>query len=261
MLDAEGLAQHLVREHEQALRFKPFAAANGAASLADAYAIQDCFVLLLEAKHGQPIGYKIGLTSQRMQAMCGIDSPIAGVVLADRVHRSGGSVALSSYGRLGLEFEIGIRMGADLNPKAAPFTVESIAGHVGGVCAAIEIVDDRGADYAELDILSLVADNSWNAGIVLGEFRESWPALDTALGVVRADGIEVDRGHGRDVLGHPFAPLAWLANHLATQGRILRAGDIVMTGSLVTTRFPRGPQTYEFDVEGLGRVALGVTAS
>lgn len=260
MPDAEGLARRLLREHEQGERFRPFAAANGAASLADAYAIQDSFVPLLETKHGKPVGYKIGLTSKRMQAMCGIDSPIAGIVLADRVHQSGASVAISGYGRIGLEFEIAVRMASDLAPSGAPFTAESVAGHVGGVCAAIEIVDDRAADYAELDILSLVADNSWNAGIVLSEFRDSWPALDAVLGIVRSNGVEVDRGHGRDVLGHPFAPLAWLANHLAAHGRTLRAGDIVMTGSLVTTRFPKEPETYEFEVEGLGRVALSVTA-
>lgn len=260
MLDAEGLAQRLLREHEQGSQFRPFAAANGATSLADAYAIQERFVTRLRERRGEPVGYKIGLTSQRMQAMCGIDSPIAGIVLAAGVHRSGAGVALGSYGRLGLEFEIGIRIGAELDPKTAPFTVESIAGHVGGVCAAIEIVDDRRADYAELDILSLVADNSWNAGIVLGEFRESWPELGAVLGIVRSNGVEVDRGHGRDVLGHPFAPLAWLANHLAATGRTLRAGDIVMTGSLVTTRFPTEPEAYEFEVEGLGRVALSVSA-
>lgn len=260
MMDADALAQGLLRWHEQRDQFHPFAAANGATSLDDAYAIQDRFVALLKGKRGEPVGYKIGLTSQRMQVMCGIDSPIAGVVLAERVHQSGASVAIADYGRIGLEFEIAVRMAADLDPQGAPFTAESVAGHVGGVCAAIEIVDDRAANYAELDILSLVADNSWNAGIVLSEFRADWPALDGVLGIVSSNGVEVDRGHGRDVLGHPFAPLAWLANRLAAQGKALRAGEIVMTGSLVTTRFPKTPEAYEFEIEGLGKVALAVTA-
>ncbi len=260
MIDTDELARMLVRDHEQGNRFRPFAAANGAASLEDAYAIQDRFVSLLKTRHGAPVGYKIGLTSKRMQAMCGIDQPIAGVVFSDRVHRSGASVAAADYGRIGLEFEIAVRMATDLPAQAVPFTVESVAAHVGGVCAAIEIVDDRAADYGELDVLSLVADNSWNGGIVLSEFRSAWPALDSARGIVRSNGTEVDRGHGRDVLGHPFAPLAWLANHLAAQGRHLRAGDIVMTGSLVTTRFPTSTEAYSFEVEGLGTVDLTVNA-
>jgi len=60
-----------------------------------------------------------------------------------------------------------------------------LAPHIDGVCAAIELVDDRSADYAKLDVLSLVADNSWNGGIVLSEFATKWPDLERVLGVPR----------------------------------------------------------------------------
>jgi 2-keto-4-pentenoate hydratase len=50
--------------------------------------------------------------------------------------------------------------------------------------------------------------------------------------------------------------LAWLANHLAVQGGGLKKGEIVMTGSIVTTRFPQGAFSYRFDVSGLGSVEL-----
>ncbi len=56
------------------------------------------------------------------------------------------------------------------------------------------------------------------------------------------------------------APLAWLANALAAKGRNLRAGEIVMTGSLVTTRFPTESETYRFELEGIGAVEFDVTA-
>jgi 2-keto-4-pentenoate hydratase len=62
------------------------------------------------------------------------------------------------------------------------------------------------------------------------------------------------------VLGHPFGPLVWLAEHLAQTGEGLRAGDIVLTGSLVTTRFPAVTEAYEFAVDGLGSVAVTVQA-
>jgi len=54
--------------------------------------------------------------------------------------------------------------------------------------------------------------------------------------------------------------VAWLASHLAAQGSGLRAGDIVMTGSIVTTKFPDRPASYRFDVRGLGSVDVTVTA-
>ena len=78
--------------------------------------------------------------------------------------------------------------------------------------------------------------------------------------IVSVDGKAIDRGAGRDVLGHPFHPVAWLATHLAAQGTALRAGDIVMTGSVVTTKFPDQASTYVFDVTGLGAVELTIDA-
>lgn len=255
----EAVARDLLAEHEGGQAFRPFAQARDIASLDDAYAVQIAFVQVLASQSGaRRVGYKIGLTSARMQAMCGIDQPIAGVVLQSGVHRSGAVLDLSRYGRLGIEFEVGVQLERDLPADLAPFDRESVAGAVGAVCPAVEIVDDRRADYRELDVLSLVADNSWNAGVVLGEFRSRWPDLAGVEGIVRCNGAELDRGTGRDVLGHPFVPLAWLANHLARTGVSLRAGDIVMTGSLVPTRFPTQAETYSFELIGLGSVELSV---
>ena len=72
------------------------------------------------------------------------------------------------------------------------------------------------------------------------------------------NGEAVDRGAGRDVLGHPFQSVAWLAEHLAEAGGLLRAGDVVMTGNMVTTKFPDAPSQWRFDVPGLGSVDLSI---
>lgn len=250
-------AEVLMNEHRTGARFRPFAAAFGIANVGDAYAVQREYVRLQMRSRGTgAAGYKIGLTSKRMQEMCGIDSPIAGVVLADRVHASGASVRPSDYGRIGLEFEIAVRIGRDVLLDEHHLGLETVAAAVDAVCPAIEIVDDRHADYSGLDALSLIADNSWNAGIVLGEFVQSWPDLAAIEGVVSVDGVPTDRGSGRDVLGHPFHAVAWLAGHLAGTGTGLRAGDVVMTGSLVTTKFPDRPSAYRFEAAGLGAIEL-----
>jgi len=257
--DAHRAAEMLMSAHANRTPFAPFAAAFGIASVADAYAIQRDFVLLqMQARDAGPAGYKIGLTSKRMQEMCGIDTPIAGVVLSDRVHASGAVLNAPSYGRMGLEFEIAVRLKRNFAPKGVPSLAE-VAAAVDAVCPAVEIIDDRRADYRALDVLSLIADNSWNAGIVLGEFVSAWPDLATIEGQVSVDGAAIDRGSGGDVLGHPFHPVAWLAGHLAAGGSGLRAGDIVMTGSIVTTKFPDRPASYRFDVKGLGAVAATVS--
>ncbi len=256
----QDIARQLVAEHAAGERFHSLVPQHGIADLARAYAVQRAFVAAMQAHSGaSPVGYKIGLTSKRMQAMCGIDSPIAGRVLSHRVHESGAVLPAATYGRVGLEFEIAVKLARDLPAAAAPFDMATVTAAVAAVAPAVEIVDDRHADYKQLDISSLVADNSWNAGIVLGHFRSDWPDLAAIKGVVRCNGAEVDQGRGSDVLGHPFEPLIWLANHLAETGDALRAGDIVMTGSLVTTRFPAVTEAYEFELSGLGTVAVTVT--
>jgi 2-keto-4-pentenoate hydratase len=167
-------------------------------------------------------------------------------------------LAARRYHHVGLEFEVGVRLGRDLPSGQAPFTRERVAEAVDGVCAAVEVVDDRNADYATLEARSLIADNSWNAGAVLGAFARSWDNLESATGIVWANGQEIDRGYGRDVLGHPFVPLTWLANHLAESGGALRAGDIVLTGSLIPTRFPKEAGAYRYELAGIGTVELSV---
>jgi 2-keto-4-pentenoate hydratase len=258
-LDINKVAATLVAEHRDRVQYRPFAVACGIASVSDAYAVQRAHVRQqMQTRGTSAVGYKIGVTTRRMQAMCGIDSPVAGVVLADRVHASGAALRASDYGRIGLEFEIAVRLRGDLAPEGGVPTLVHVAASVDAVAPAIEIIDDRHADYGSLDALSLIADNAWNAGIVLGDFVPAWPDLAAIEGIASADDKAIDRGFGRDVLGHPFHAVAWLARHLAAQGSALRAGDIVMTGSVVTTKFPDRPMAYRFDVTGLGFASVAV---
>ena len=77
-------------------------------------------------------------------------------------------------------------------------------------------------------------------------------AARAAGGVELINGAEVGHGTGADVLGHPFTALAWLANTLAERGRPLRAGMIVSTGSIVSTKFPKPGDTVIAELAGLG---------
>jgi|SRR5579872_108901 len=252
-------AESLLSEHGRGAHFKPFAAAVGITNVRDAYTVQREYVRLqMQARAVAAAGYKIGLTSKRMQDMCAIDSPIAGVVLSDRIHPSGVTLRPSAYGRLGVEFEIAVRLKRDLRADKGAPTLGDVADAVDAVAPAFELIDDRHADYRALDALSLIADNAWNAGVVLGEFVPAPPDLASVEGAVSIDGQMVDHGFGRDVLGHPFHPVAWLAGHLGETGSALKAGDIVMTGSIVTTKFPDGPAAYRFDISGLGVVELAI---
>jgi 2-keto-4-pentenoate hydratase len=260
MTDAAEVAGEVLRWHAQRRQFEPFAARFGITEVGAAYDVQDIVVRRrCEERGAQPVGYKIGLTSPRMQEMCGIDSPIAGVVLGTEVHTSGASVPLSSFVRLGIEFELAVRIARDVDAGDLPETIGDTAAIVEAICPAIELVEDRNADYSGgLDALSLVADNSWNGGIVLGEFRTDFPEPGDIPATVALNGETIDRGNSRDALGHPYAPVAWLARHLASRGQRLRRGDIVMTGSIVPTRFPKPGEHYRLTLEGVGGVDLAL---
>jgi len=253
---ARHAAEALLNEHKTGVTFKAFDATTGLASIGDAYDIQDQYVALLRPEQGEPVGYKVGLTSKAMQTFCGIDHPIGGVVLARRVHQSGVTVRRGDYGRLGLEFEVAVRMKSDM--PAAAQTPAAVAPYVNGVCTAIEVVDDRAADYTHLDVRSVAADNSWNAGMVLSSFTAQWPDLEGMLGKATRDGAPVGEGYGRDILGHPFNSVAWLNAQLASRGGGLRKGEVVMTGSVMKTVFPTEPGSYRFEFEGLGAVEVRV---
>ena len=253
---ARRAAESLLAAHKANLRFKPLSPPDRPATISDAYEIQERYVALLRSENGDDVGYKVGLTSAAMQAFCGIDHPIAGVVLAKRVHQSGASVQRSDFGRLGLEFEIAVRIKSDVPAAGVLWTAEMIEPYISGVCAAIELVDDRNADYNNLDVLSLLADNSWNGGVVLSEFATKWPDLGSVLGRATKDGVAIGEGHGRDILGHPCNSVAWLATQLASRGERLKAGQIVMTGSVMKTVFPVEDATYRFDLEQIGFVEV-----
>jgi len=103
---------------------------------------------------------------------------------------------------------------------------------------------------------TLIADDFFAAGCVLGDpvARQAAPDLLAVVGRAVINGTEAGRGTGADVLGHPHHALAWLANHLAEEGRRLHAGQIVLTGSLVKTIWLTAGDRVSMELDGLGRV-------
>jgi 2-keto-4-pentenoate hydratase len=251
-------AEAIMKAHDERVGFDQSTALLEVAEFNHALAIQAAYVDRLQARDDAPAGYKIGLTSRTMQEMCGIDHPVPGRILRSRVRPSGASISVGAGVRLGIEFEIAVRIGRDLAAPSGSFVMADVARAVDGVGAAFEIIDDRNADYARLDVLALVADNAWNAGAVLGEFQTTWPDLREVRGTIECDGFEPEPCRGDDVLGHPLAPVVWLANHLAMQGTPLRAGEVVLTGSMARTRFVSPGQRYRMILQGLGAVEVSI---
>jgi 2-keto-4-pentenoate hydratase len=220
------------------------------------YRLQSAVHDLLAADFGPLAGYKIGCTSAVMQQYLGIPHPCGGGVFAKGVHRDNAALRHGDFVRVGVECEIAVRLGRDLAPSDAPFTADTAAKAIEAYLPAIEIVDDRYVDWRGIGAPTLVADDFFAAGCVLGRpvSRASAPDLPTLVGRAGVNGVEVGRGTGADVLGHPHNALAWLANHLAGSGKALRAGEFVLTGSLVQTVWLDADDKVVMDLSGLGTV-------
>ena len=93
---------------------------------------------------------------------------------------------------------------------------------------------------------------------MLSEFATTWPDLESVLGRATKDRVAIGEGYGRDILGHPFNSVAWLATQLASRGMGLKAGQVVMTGSVMKTVFPEEDANYRFDLEQIGFVEVQV---
>jgi 2-keto-4-pentenoate hydratase len=234
------------------------------ADLAQGYRVQRALHDLLLPDTGPLVGYKIGCTSAVMQRYLNIPHPCGGGVFSRGVHDTGVSLRAGDFVRVGVECEIAVKLAHDLAPSKEAskdtfketFTADDVAGAIEAYLPAIEIVDERYLGWETMGAPTLIADDFFAAGCVLGEpvARRDAPDLLTVVGRAVINGAEVARGTGADVLGHPHHALAWLANHLAEEGRRLHAGQIVLTGSLVKTAWLAAGDRVTMELEGLGSV-------
>lgn len=256
--EANELARRYLAELDNGTQHRSFADDASDQSLDAAYAVQDAFQRLLVERGHKIVGYKVALTSQAMQEFCGVDQPLAGAIFDNVVYPSPATVRLDDHLHLGVEFEVAVRMRTDLTAAAGPHSLENVAAAVDACHASFELVEDRNADYSQLNAFDLVAENAWNAAVVLADPVADWRSVDLVDGITRLTRNGEPAGEGRtgDALGHPLEAVAFLANNLNGRGQSLKAGQFVMTGSSIVTLFPPVGDELVFTIDGLGDVRL-----
>lgn len=227
-------------------------------TLDDAYAVQAVLRARLEKRGlGAPCGWKIGCTTPVMQAYLDIPHPCAGTLYRASLHERQATLKAANFFKLGLECEIAVRLAADFDARGT----REIASAVGGVMASVEIIEHRFRDFTAVPPPSLVADDFFSAGCVVGEARPLAEVGDLAtlsgfFKIAGAPAAEV--GVGAAILGHPLDALRWLAEHLASRGACLKAGEIVTLGSVVKTIYPAAGTRVEACFDRLPPVALRI---
>lgn len=221
----------------------------------DGYAVQAALRRQLSGTAmGRAVGAKIGCTTQVMQDYMKIGTPCAGTMFERDMHTSPANLRFADFHHVGVECEIAVRLASALPDSPGPDRIDDLAGSVEACMAAIEIVDDRYRDFRAIDTPTLIADDFFHAGCVLGPAVTDWRATDLGAvsGRMAINGEIVGAGQGSDILGHPFNALAWLADSGLGDAYALGAGSIVMLGSVVQTVWVAAGDVVSVEIEGLG---------
>ncbi|HKA63195.1 MAG TPA: fumarylacetoacetate hydrolase family protein [Methylomirabilota bacterium] len=247
------LVEHLLQGRLGGQAAAPLSESTPGLTLEQAYDLQRQLEKTLVGRGERVVGYKVGFTTAALQERYGVTEPVLGFMLGSGVYGSGDAVPLSRFIAIGVEVEVAFLLKSDLagpgvTPVSALLAVE-------GAMPSFELIDFRlsGAPSGT----DVVADGVYTNAIVLGRPLTPVIGIDLALeGVVfEQDGQIVATQTAAEVLGNPLVSLAWAANTLGRMGRGLRAGDVVLTGSISKVLRPTVGQSVRASFTRLGSVA------
>jgi 2-keto-4-pentenoate hydratase len=222
--------------------------------LTEAYAVQDRLREALIGRGERVAGWKAGFTTRALQETFEVSEPVCAFLLASGVLTSGAAIPASRFVKPGVEAEVAFVMKHDLAGPGVTAARALLA--VEGALAALELIDFRHSGKAlGTDV---VADGVYAKAIVLGGTLTPVTGIDLALEglVYEQSGTVVATATAAEVLGTPLNSLAWIANHLGARGLGLRAGDVVMTGSVSKVLQPKAGDTVRATYTRLGSVSV-----
>jgi 2-keto-4-pentenoate hydratase len=227
-----NFAQELIEAEESAIPVEPLTE-RMEITLEDAYKIQLEIVKIKKGKGQREVGKKIGLTSKRMQHAFNVSQPDYGHIMDRMMVDEGAPIQLSELIQPKIEAEIGFVLSTDLGGPGV--TAMDVLRCSAGVVPTFEIVDSRIRDW-RIKIEDSIADNASIGRVVAGAKMTEVFEIDlrTVGLIVRKNGELSETAAGAEVLGNPAQSVAWLVNKLSEYGVSLRAGELVISGSLIS---------------------------
>ena len=225
----------------------------------DAYGVQLAMVKHRIDAGQRVVGKKIGVTSKVVMDMLKVDQPDFGHLLSGMAHDDGAAIPLGGCIAPRAEGEIAFVMASDV--QGPGLTNADVLRHVAYVMPCFEIVDSRIRDW-KISIADTIADNGSSGAFVLGD-RAAAPAdvdLRSIGMVLEKNGEVIGTGAGAAAMGHPLTCVTWLANKLGEFGIPLKAGEVILSGSL-SIMFPVQPGDHiTMTLGGLGSCRARFTA-
>jgi 2-keto-4-pentenoate hydratase len=196
------------------------------------------------------LGWKLGMGVPAAMAKLGTDKPLVGYLLAPALVADGGTVALDGWGNAKLEPEIAVHMAADLAAGASRSEAEAA---IAGLGVAIELVDiDPDADDPE----AILAADIFQRHVLLGAPVSGAAASGASARVTRNGEEEAATADATEATGDPVDLVLHVANTVGAAGVTLRAGEVVICGSVVPALDVASGDTVEVQIDGLGSLTV-----
>lgn len=210
---------------------EPLTNRHAGIAIEDAYHIQQRMIARRLDKGEKVVGKKIGVTSAAVMNLLGVRQPDFGYMLDGMIYNEGESIPIDTLIQPKAEGEIAFMMKKDL--MGPGITAADVLAATEGVMACFEIVDSRIRDW-KIKIQDTVADNASCGVFVLGDRLVDPRDVDLATCgmVLEKNGEIACTGAGAATLGNPVNAMVWLANTLGRLGIPLKAGEVVLSGSL-----------------------------
>jgi 2-keto-4-pentenoate hydratase len=224
--------------------------------LAKAKRIQRSFVAI-ELKNKTIGGYKAGFTNSLSQKKWGLSGPVAGVLFSEGKKLGPARVDLGAFQKLMLEIEIGFQIKKGITQKVR--SIEDLIPYIESVLPVIELPDLKFNSLKSLTAVDLVATNIASAMWLVGKSSpiSTFQALGGFAVSLSINGETIDSGNSSNAMGNPLDALLWLVNDRIDSGWPIKAGQILITGTLGKINAAKAG-CYVGDYGALGRVELEV---
>jgi 2-oxopent-4-enoate/cis-2-oxohex-4-enoate hydratase len=185
------------------------------------------------------VGKKVGVTSQAVMNLLKVDQPDFGHLLSGMTYSDGEVISLKNTLLPRGEGEIAFVLKRDLCGPG--LSNADVLRAIECVMPCFELVDSRIRDW-NIKIQDTVADNGSSFAFVLGDAAIDPKKIDlTTVGMtLEKNGELIGTGAGAATLGNPVNAVTWLANTLGRYGITLKAGEVILSGSL-SVMFPVAP--------------------
>ncbi|SFB35097.1 2-oxopent-4-enoate/cis-2-oxohex-4-enoate hydratase [Collimonas sp. OK607] len=220
-------------------------------TIEDAYHIQQHMNSRRLAQGARVVGKKIGVTSKVVMDMLDVHQPDFGYLFDSMIYNDGEAIPMESLIQPKAEGEIAFILKRDLMGPGISNT--DVLRATECVMPCFEIVDSRIRDW-KISIQDTVADNASCGVFVLGGQAVDPRKVDlsTCGMVLEKNGEVISTGAGAAALGGPVNAVAWLANTLGCLGIPLKAGEVILSGSLAAMFPVKAGDNLRVAIGGIG---------